>query len=105
VPQSTSADDKVTGPPLFASGPILFQTLGTVRNTLRLPAYARLDVRMDRTFTISGTRTTLFVELANALNRTNLRNVPYGVDTRGRVLGGTGTLLPIMPSAGFVIEF
>ena len=48
---------------------------------------------------------TLFVETANALNHRNERNVPYDVDRFGRVLGGTGTLLPILPSAGFVIEF
>lgn len=98
-------DDTAKRPSLFAGGPILFQTLGSVRNSLRLPAYARLDVRVDRTFTIAGKRGTLFVEVANAMNRTNFRNVPYGVDTRGRVLGGTDTLLPILPSAGLVIEF
>jgi len=53
----------------------------------------------------SRRRVTVFAELANALNHENLRNVPYGVDTRGRVLGGTGTLMPILPNAGLVIEF
>jgi hypothetical protein len=75
------------------------------RNTLRLPAYARLDVRADRTFTWSRRRVTLFAEVANALNRRNLRNVPYDVDRSGRVFEPTDSLLPILPSAGFVIEF
>jgi hypothetical protein len=75
------------------------------RNTLRLPNYARLDVRADRTFTWSRRRVTLFAEVANALNRRNLRNEPYGVDRSGRVFNPTGSLLPILPSAGFVIEF
>jgi len=48
---------------------------------------------------------TLFGEVANALNHENLRNVPYGVDRRGRVQEPTDTLLPIVPSAGLVIEF
>jgi hypothetical protein len=43
--------------------------------------------------------------VANALNHQNLRNVPYGVDRRGRVQEPIDTLLPIVPSAGLVIEF
>ena len=92
-------------PPLFGGGVPLFFHLSDARNTLRLPAYARLDLRADRTFMWSRRRVTVFAELANALNHENLRNVPYGVDTRGRVLGGTGTLMPILPNAGLVIEF
>jgi hypothetical protein len=92
-------------PPLFGGDRPLFFGLAESRNSLRLPAYARLDLRADRTFTWSGRRVTLFGEVANALNRQNLRNVPYGIDRTGRVLGPTDTLLPIVPSAGFVVEF
>ena len=91
--------------PLFGGTRPLFYGLVQTRNTLRLPAYARLDVRADRTFTWSARRMTLFVEVANALNHQNLRNVPYGVDRTGRVQEPTDTLLPIIPSAGMVIEF
>ena len=72
---------------------------------MRLPAYARLDVRIDRTLTLAGRRMTLFAEVANVLNRRNVRNTPYDVDRIGRVLGPTDSLLPILPSAGFVIDF
>jgi hypothetical protein len=92
-------------PPLLGGDVPLFFALSAARNTLRLPAYARLDLRVDRTFAWSGRRMTLFVEVANLLNRDNLRNVPYGVDRTGRVFGGTDSLIPILPSAGFVIEF
>jgi hypothetical protein len=92
-------------PPLFGGTQPLFYSLTTARNTLRLPAYARLDIRADRTFFWSGRRMTLFVEVANAFNRRNLRNEQYGVDRNGRVFEPTGSLLPIVPSAGFVIEF
>lgn len=92
-------------PPLFGGDVPLFVALGDQRNTLRLPAYARLDVRADRTFSVGGRRITLFVEVANALNRRNLRNVPYGVERDGRVGGGTEAMLPILPSAGFVVDF
>jgi len=51
----------------------LFYQLVDERNGLRLPAYARLDLRADRTFTWSSRRVTLFAEVANTLNRRNLR--------------------------------
>lgn len=92
-------------PPLFGGMRPLFLALVGQRNTLRLPAYARFDVRADRAMTIAGRRVTLFAEVANALNRRNERNVPYSVQPNGRVSGVTDSLLPIVPSAGFVVEF
>ena len=92
-------------PRLLGGGAPVFYGLAEDRNTLRLPAYARLDLRADRTFNWSTRRITLFAEVINALNRTNARNVPYGVDRSGRVLGATDSLMPILPSVGFVIEF
>jgi hypothetical protein len=82
-----------------------FYTVTDVRNSERLPPYARLDVRGDRAFNWSGRRLVLFVEVANVLNRDNRRNVPSGFDRSGRVFNATETLMPIVPSAGFVVEF
>ena len=82
-----------------------FYSLVSTRNTARLPAYSRLDVRADRAFTWSGRRLVLFVEVANTLGRTNLRGTDYRVDRTGRVFGLTEPLMPIVPSAGFVFEF
>jgi hypothetical protein len=48
----------------------VFYGLSSHRNTLRLPAYSRLDLRADRAFNWSGRRLVLFVEVANILNRT-----------------------------------
>jgi hypothetical protein len=75
------------------------------RNTLRLPAYARLDLRADRAFTWSGRRLVVFVDVANVLNRTNLRNASYSVDRVGRVFETTESLMPFVPSGGLVFEF
>jgi hypothetical protein len=83
----------------------LFYGLVAQRNTLRLPAYSRLDVRADRSFNWSGRRFVFFVDVANILNRTNLRNTSYSVDRAGRVFETTESLMPIVPSGGFVIEF
>ena len=90
--------------PLIDGRP-LFSSLVSERNTLRLPAYSRLDVRADRAFNWSGRRLVLFVDVANVLNRTNLRNTSYDVDRAGRVFETTESLMPIVPSGGFVFEF
>lgn len=87
------------------SGDCLCFELTDERNGQRLPAYVRLDVRADRSFTWASRRVTVFAEVANALNRRNVRNVPYGVDRQGRVYGPTDSLMPIVPSAGFIVEF
>ena len=86
-------------------GQPLFYGLSRERNTLRLPAYSRLDVRADRAFNWSGRRMVLFVEVANVLDRSNLRNTNYSVDRAGRVFETTESMIPIVPSGGFVIEF
>jgi hypothetical protein len=87
------------------NGQPLFSGLVSERNTLRLPPYARLDARADRAFNWSGRRLVLFVDVANVLNRTNLRNASYFVDRAGRVFETTESLMPLVPSGGFVLEF
>ena len=47
----------------------------------------------------------LFVEVANVQDRKNVRNTPYSIDRNGRAFGVTETTMPIIPSAGFVVEF
>jgi hypothetical protein len=96
---------ELSAPPLFGGGRPLFFGLVDERNTLRLPAYARLDLRADRAVRWAGRRVTLFAEVANALNRRNERTVPYSVGQNGQLSGVTDSLLPIVPSAGFVVEF
>ena len=90
--------------PVIDGRPLFLGLVGQ-RNTLRLPAYSRLDVRADRAFTWSGRRLVLFLDVANVLNRTNVRNASYSVDRAGRVFETTESLMPIVPSGGFVIEF
>jgi hypothetical protein len=79
------------------------------RNEVRLPAYARLDVRANRVFNYTKRRLTLFVEVMNVLNRANVRAVGPSVTVRnGRLLTASGylqELFPVLPSAGLLIEF
>ena len=81
-------------------------TLSAQRNGIRLPAYSRLDVRADRTFTYRKSRLTLFMELINAMNRDNFRPSSPGVNiTTRRVFEPTETTFPLLPVAGILIEF
>jgi TonB dependent receptor/Carboxypeptidase regulatory-like domain len=76
------------------------------RNEVRLPLYARMDVRANRTFNWSRKRLTLFAEVINVLNRDNLRFDPPSINTVTRRASGLfETMLPILPSAGVLIEF
>ena len=83
-----------------------FTVLSDQRNQLRLSDYVRLDLRGTRTFDIKHGRLTLVVEVLNATNRRNQRAIEGArVDGFGFVTDMTEELLPIIPSAGFRIEF
>ena len=80
--------------------------LGDARNRVRLPAYSRLDVRANRTYTWDQRRLTLFLEVTNIYNRTNQRYTGGNINGRtGRVSDLTENLFPVLPSAGLLIEF
>ena len=82
------------------------QYVDDVRNELRLPVYARLDLRASRTFTWSRSRMTLFAEVINVLDRDNVRSNPPTVDSRTwQVRHLFETMIPIVPSAGILLEF
>ena len=79
---------------------------GTERNSARLPVYARLDIRAERTFDRGGHRFTLYAETINLLNRGNL-GVADGTILRdtGEAVGFTEPLLPRLLTAGLRFEF
>ncbi|MDQ3347529.1 MAG: hypothetical protein M3545_06135, partial [Acidobacteriota bacterium] len=80
--------------------------VSALRNAVRVPPYARVDLRANRTFNWSGKRLTLFGEVMNVLNRDNVRFKPPGVNTRtAQVNGLFESMIPIVPSAGILIEF
>jgi hypothetical protein len=80
--------------------------LGAVRNVTRLPVYARLDVRANRTFRAGDARVTVFAELINAFGRENRRVAePYLASSDGRLGRVTETLIPFVPSGGLLVEF
>ena len=80
-------------------------TLTTARNEVRLPVYARFDVRVNRTFTFDRGRLTLFVEVMNLLGRDNFGQNRGAILPNRQAIGYIEDLIPFVPSAGFLIEF
>ena len=80
--------------------------LSALRNTTRLPAYNRLDIRVNKAFLFEKWRLTLNGEVINVTNSNNRRYAGFdGFGSDGRVFGQLDRVLPILPSAGIVIEF
>ena len=81
--------------------------LASNRNSLRLPAYSRVDVRVNKAFLFERWKLTLSAELLNVTNHTNLR-VPiiHGLNlTTGQVFRHFGSSMPVLPALGVAIEF
>jgi outer membrane receptor for ferrienterochelin and colicin len=81
--------------------------LTTVRNRERLPFYSRADLRLSRAFYFTRSKLSLYLEVLNLTNRENLRYEQiFSVNTVTRKVSmGRDSLLPILPTAGFVLEF
>jgi hypothetical protein len=89
----------------FAGNPAGLLLLSGTRNGVRLPDYARLDLRVNRTYNYDRRRLTLFAELLNALGRENVGRTDGNVRSTGQVSGFVETLLPRLPSIGIRVEF
>ena len=80
--------------------------LTNVRNTTRLPSYNRLDLRVNKAFLFEKWKLTLNGEVINVTNSNNRRYAGFdGFGFDGRVFGQLDRVLPILPSAGIVVEF
>ncbi len=80
--------------------------IGSRRNAVRLPPYARLDVSAHRTFHLRDRRLTLSIEALNLLDRRNSGPADGTIAfPTGRAAGFTEALLPRRLSAGIAIEF
>jgi len=76
------------------------------RNLSRVPDYSRVDVRLSKAFLFKRWKLTVTGEVINLLNQDNVRFSGFdGFGVNGRVFGQLDRLLPILPSAGVVIEF
>jgi hypothetical protein len=72
---------------------------------LRTPAYARLDLRVERAFSFDGWNAVVFLDVQNVLGRENVAGFRYTEDPdvpdRIRPVDGAG----LLPTFGFSIEF
>jgi hypothetical protein len=76
------------------------------RNGTRVPVYSRVDVRLNKAFLFKKWKLTLNGEVINVTNHNNLRYAGFdGYGANGRVFGQLDRVLPILPSAGVVVEF
>jgi hypothetical protein len=80
--------------------------LSDVRNQVRIQAYVRTDVRVNKSWTKDKWKVTLFGEVVNLTNRTN-----YIYDSFNGYNPKTfqasvrlDTMFPILPSVGIVFE-
>jgi outer membrane receptor protein involved in Fe transport len=80
--------------------------LTTERNRTRVPFYNRVDVRLSKAFLFEKWKMTLTGEVLNVFNRNNVRYAGFDFFSGNRrVIGQLDRVLPILPSAGVVIEF
>lgn len=80
--------------------------LSQMRNALRLPVYARVDLRVRRTVPLGSRRLVVFGEAINVLNRRNIRQVVGSYDASTlEVFGLAERQLPIIPSIGAAFEW
>ncbi|HEV8630743.1 MAG TPA: carboxypeptidase-like regulatory domain-containing protein [Thermoanaerobaculia bacterium] len=87
------------------SGPDGRLFVGSQRNSVRVPAYSRLDLRADRTYRWGRHRLTLFAEVANLLNRENFAQMPPTIDSRsGEAFDKLRRQFPRVPSLGIALE-
>jgi hypothetical protein len=82
--------------------------LGSERNTIRLPQYQRLDLKVRKVY-LWGRRTlTLSGQVLNVLNRRNEYNVTstiLSLAETGRFVSGLRESFPIAPAVGLSIRF
>jgi len=80
-------------------------SLSDRRNDVRLPCYARLDVRADRGFQLVGRRFQAFVEVVNVLDRANAGPTSGSFAVNGEAIGFVERLAPRRASAGLTFGF
>lgn len=81
--------------------------LSAARNRERLPFYSRVDLRFSKAFYFRRSKLSLYAEVLNLFNRDNLRyeHTSSVNSSTGKASIVRDSLLPILPTVGFVLEF
>jgi hypothetical protein len=90
-----------------ASDQTQYFTLSDQRNQMRVPAYSRLDTRLNKAYFYKRSKLTVDLEIDNMLDHKNWRY--YGLKqydfSTGEAWMRRDNMLPVLPSAGFTLEF
>ena len=65
-------------------------------NAERAPDYGRVDVRVDRTFTVGGQPLNLFLGVQNVINRRNFASYSWNRRTNAQQFGEQQGIFPIV---------
>jgi len=76
-----------------------------VKNSVRYPAYHKLDIRIDRSFRFGNWTLTAYLDLWNVYNRKNTLSYIYEVDGNGIVTRDASYDFPMFPILGFSAQF
>jgi hypothetical protein len=75
------------------------------RNTSRLEAYERLDLRLNKSFVRDRWKMTLYAEALNVTNHRNLRYMGVGGNYTDQAWVRLGSTAPLLPSVGLSVDF
>jgi TonB family protein len=75
----------------------LYEPVLGARNSIRIPDFAQLDVRVSKSFNIAGTKLDIYADVQNVTDRENAEELVYNQDySERRTIRG----LPILPVIG-----
>jgi len=76
-----------------------------IKNSAKLPAYRRVDVRVSKELSVWSLKADLFLDVSNLFNFENVQGYSYRFDNNGYPETNEIKLWPILPSFGFTIHF
>lgn len=74
-------------------------------NSEHMPAYKRMDFRINKDFSLFGTPAQIFLDISNLLDHKNIMSYSYRYDNSGNIFREENELWPIIPSIGLNINF
>ncbi len=80
----------------------LYQPIFGAHNSIRIPAFVQLDLRVGKQFKIARTTLDIFLEVLNAWNQRNREEIVYSPDYQQR---GYITGFPVLPAFGLQWDF
>ena len=75
------------------------------KNSVTLPEYRRVDVRIAKEFELAGLSTSAFLDVSNLFNFTNIQSYRYRFNSNGSPYVESIKLWPILPTFGVTVKF